>query len=272
MVIFALIGKSGTGKSHQALNLCQKHDIDSIIDDGLFIHENRVISGVSAKKQSTTVGAIKTALFISDEQMKNVSESIKHISPKKMLILGTSDRMVDKIAARLQVGMIDKRVYIESITTEKERLIANKQRNIFGKHVIPVPTLQLKRDFSGYFLDTIKGFIDGSAKNRGEYNERTVVRPTFSYIGEFFISESAIEEMVRIIASKTPGIGKVFRTHQTISNDNFSIKVVVNLLPGHRGWKSSKKFQLELKERLEKITAFNIVDVTITIKGIDKSH
>lgn len=64
--------------------------------------------------------------------------------------------MADKIAARLELPEISERIYIEDITTDDERKIAQKQRLVEGKHVIPVPTLQLKRDFAGYFLDPMK--------------------------------------------------------------------------------------------------------------------
>jgi ABC-type glutathione transport system ATPase component len=51
MKVYALVGKSGTGKSYQAQNLCRELKIKGIIDDGLFIYENKVISGISAKRQ-----------------------------------------------------------------------------------------------------------------------------------------------------------------------------------------------------------------------------
>ena len=37
MKVYALVGKSGTGKSYQAVNLCKELNIEAIIDDGLFI-------------------------------------------------------------------------------------------------------------------------------------------------------------------------------------------------------------------------------------------
>ena len=67
MKVYTLTGKSGTGKSYQAINLCKEKNIESIIDDGLFIYRNRVEAGISAKRQKTLVGAIKTALFTLDE-------------------------------------------------------------------------------------------------------------------------------------------------------------------------------------------------------------
>ena len=50
MKVYSLSGKSGTGKSYQAINLCRKMNIESIIDDGLFICRNKVIAGISAKR------------------------------------------------------------------------------------------------------------------------------------------------------------------------------------------------------------------------------
>ena len=67
MKVYTLTGKSGTGKSYQAINLCKEKNIVSIIDDGLFIYKNRVEAGISAKRQKTMAGAIKTALFTLDE-------------------------------------------------------------------------------------------------------------------------------------------------------------------------------------------------------------
>ena len=48
MKVYSLTGKSGTGKSYQAMNLCNEENIESIIDDGLFIYHSRVEAGISA--------------------------------------------------------------------------------------------------------------------------------------------------------------------------------------------------------------------------------
>ena len=58
MKIYGLVGKSGTGKSYQAVNLCKEKNIESIIDDGLFICGNMVIAGISAKRQKTKYAAV----------------------------------------------------------------------------------------------------------------------------------------------------------------------------------------------------------------------
>ena len=68
MKVYSLSGRSGTGKSFQAINLCKEKNIESIIDDGLFIYRNKVISGISAKRQRNIIQAVKTAIFSDDEK------------------------------------------------------------------------------------------------------------------------------------------------------------------------------------------------------------
>ena len=172
MKVYTLTGKSGTGKSYQAINLCKEKNIESIIDDGLFIYRNRVEAGISAKRQKTLVGAIKTALFTLDEHASSVANRIRELNPESLLIIGTSDRMTDKIIARLQLPPVSERIYIEDITTEEERDIADKQRHLQGKHIIPVPTLQLKRDFAGYFLDPLRIFREMNVSGKVQYSEK----------------------------------------------------------------------------------------------------
>ena len=81
MKVYTLSGKSGTGKSFQAMNLCNELNIESIIDDGLFIYHSRVEAGMSAKRQDTRVGAIKTALFTLEEHRDSVVSKIALRNP-----------------------------------------------------------------------------------------------------------------------------------------------------------------------------------------------
>ena len=48
MKVYALVGKSGTGKSYRAMSLAAAKNINAIIDDGLFISAGQVIAGSSA--------------------------------------------------------------------------------------------------------------------------------------------------------------------------------------------------------------------------------
>lgn len=269
MKVYTLTGKSGTGKSYQAMNLCREKHIESLIDDGLFIYRNRVEAGISAKRQKTMVGAIKTALFTQEDHAASVSERIKAVQPKSLLIIGTSDKMTDKIVARLGLPAVSERIYIEDITTDEERDIADRQRHLMGKHVIPAPTLQLKRDFAGYFLDPLRIFRGINARGKAQYSERTVVRPTFSYMGEFFISDTVITDIARCVGREVDGIGSVMKVYENTSPDNLIVEAAISMKDSAPLWESAEDFQKRLAEVLEYMTAFNVVQVNVEIRGIE---
>ena len=265
MEVYTLVGKSGTGKSFHSMNLCKRLGIEAIIDDGLFIYKNRVIAGTSAKKESTYIGAVKTALFHKDENRDAVAEAIKKENPHSILVLGTSDGMVNKIITRLGLPELAEdspnRIRIEHITTEKEREAAYVQREILGKHVIPAPAMQLKRSFSGYFLDQIKFF-------RGKEQERTVVRPTFSYMGEFFVAEKVIDDIIHCLAYKTAAISKVIMVTQDPEADAYRLKIAVKIRHGFPIWESAMDFQAEVEKQIELMTAFNVIGIEVEVRGI----
>ena len=187
MKVYSLSGRSGTGKSFQAINLCKEKNIESIIDDGLFIYRNKVISGISAKRQRTIITAVKAAIFADDERAEEAKEAIARMKPESILIIGTSDEMIDKIVARLELPEPSERIYIEDITTEEERGIARKQRKEMGQHVIPAPSFQLRKQFSGYFMKPMRLFKEFGPKGDHwkDTAEKSVVRPDYSYMGKY---------------------------------------------------------------------------------------
>lgn len=268
MKVYTLTGKSGTGKSYQAMNLCKERHIDAILDDGLFIYHNRVEAGISAKRQSTMVGAIKTALFNLDDHAESVSKRIKELKPRSLLILGTSDRMTERIVERLGLPPISERIYITDITTDEERDIAGKQRKQQGKHVIPVPTLQLKRDFAGYFMDPLKIFRGINGIGKAQFSEKTVVRPTFSYLGEFYISDSVLEDIAVCVASEFQGVAQVLKVYENTLPDNLMVDVKIAVKRGSLIWETAMEFQKQLDQVIETMTAFNVVGVDVEVKEI----
>ena len=276
MKIYALIGKSGTGKSYQAVNLCRKLNIESIIDDGLFIYRNKVIAGESAKRQPTKIRAVKAAIFDKDVHRDDVAEAIARINPKTVLVLGTSDAMVEKIVARLGIGDIDERIYIEDITSAEEREIARKQRKEKGEHIIPAPTFQLKRQFSGYFMSPLKLLQDfGPSRFSGE---KSVVRPTFSYLGDYRISEKVMSDIVSCVAKELPpvydlqkitiGLRQAQTKGEAQRDKGLDIRVIADFCYGVNLPESAKDFQTRIAKKIEDMTAFNVNRVDLEVRDI----
>ena len=120
MKVYAFVGPSGTGKSYRAQMVASEKGINFIIDDGLLIKDNQVIAGVSAKKAPTKIETVKHALFYNDEEKKPIQDTLKKYKPSKILILGTSDGMVQKIAANLGLPEVSDFTYINEVATEEE--------------------------------------------------------------------------------------------------------------------------------------------------------
>ncbi|MHC1722153.1 MAG: Asp23/Gls24 family envelope stress response protein [Aminipila sp.] len=268
MKVYSLVGKSGTGKSYQAMSLCGKRDIPAIIDDGLFIYESRILQGQSAKRQATKIGAIKTALFTDEEHRYSVAKKIKEINPDKILILGTSTGMVDRIAERLELPEIEERIFIEDITTESQRVAARKQRVELGKHVIPAPAGQLKTDFSGYFLHPIRMIRGFGFGNKENMQERSVVRPTYSYLGEFFISDKVVNDIVYYLGQENKGVHSIIRVLTQKTRTGIGLTVMVNMKYGNNVMDCARELQGQITEHVANMTAFNVHSVDVEVRGL----
>lgn len=209
--VYAFVGPSGTGKSYRAQMVAGENNISYIIDDGLLVNENEVVAGESAKKAPTKIETVKHALFIDEKERKKMINAIRKYKPESILILGTSDSMVEKIAENLELPKIEKTVYIQDVATEAEMKTARNIRVTQGKHVIPVPTFEIKKEFSGYILDPLQIFKSKGSGNKPYISEKSIIRPTFSYLGNFTISDTVFRQIVEYLAKKQDSISKVIR-------------------------------------------------------------
>ena len=266
--VYAFVGPSGTGKSYRAQMVAGEYNIHYIIDDGLFIKDNEVIAGNSAKKAPTKIETVKHALFLTEEEKQDIKKAIKKYKPESILILGTSDSMVQKIAENLNLPTIEKTIYINEIATEEEMQTAKRIRTTEGKHVIPVPTFEIKKDFSGYILDPLQIF---KTKGRGKdpyIAEKSIIRPTFSYLGNFTISDAVFRQIIEYLASKTDFIDKILKTRVDKTPMGPDIYMEVNVKYGYNIMQGLADFKDKSKKEIEKLTAMNVQNIDIIAKGI----
>ncbi len=268
MKVYAFVGPSGTGKSYRAQMVASANDIHYIIDDGLLINENEVLAGTSAKKAPTKIETVKHALFIEEKEQSEMRKALKKYKPDSLLILGTSDKMIAKIRESLNLPELTKTIYINEVATEEEMEKARNIRVTQGKHVIPVPTFEIKKDFSGYILDPLQIF---RSKGKGEnpyLSEKSIIRPTFSYMGNFTISDSVFRQIAERMAKKMPEIYEVNRTRVENYGDGISIYMEITLNYGNNIIEVLKKFKAKLKKEIEKQTAMNVIKIDLVAKGI----
>ena len=266
--VYAFVGPSGTGKSYRAQMVASEKNIHFIIDDGLLIKDNEIIAGLSAKKAPTKIETVKHALFLSKEEQEQIGKAIEKHRPPKILILGTSDGMVEKIALNLGLPKISETIYINQVATEEEMKTARHIRETEGKHVIPVPTFELKKDFSGFLLDPLQIFKSKGIGKKPYISEKTIIRPTFSYMGKFTISDTVFRQIIEYIAKKTPNIYKIIKTRVSSSEEGTSIYMEVTVVYGHNVKEILKDFKEKAKKEIENLTAMNVIELEIIAKSI----
>ena len=268
---YAFIGPSGTGKSYRAQYVAGQRNIDYIIDDGLLIKNSQVIAGVSAKKAPTKIETVKNALFINEEQKEEILKAIKKYRPNSILILGTSDGMVDKIAENLELPQISERIYINEVATQEEMDTARKMRVTEGKHVIPVPTFEIKKDFSGYLLDPLQIFKSKGKDAEPYIAEKSIIRPTFSYLGKFTISDSVFKDIIVTVAKQIDGVYRVMKIRvDKTRNDTAGVQLYIEVSIEYEAnmLETLKILKKETRREIENLTAMYISNIEIVAKEL----
>ena len=253
--------------------------IEAIVDDGLFIDQGTIIAGVSAKKQKSKMRAIKTAIFEDEEQAAEVRSAIERCAPKSILVLGTSDRMVDIIAGRLGLPPVTEYIHIEDITTEAQRSKAIDARARGGMHVIPAPTIQVRKQFSGYFMSPMKQSLNllKGIGHKKEAVEKSVVRPTFSYLGGYEISEKVLSDIAACVQQEQGTVGQLVKIviggsrgagSQVEKDEGVEMHILADFVYGPDLPAKAVAYQKRVAEQIEEMTMFNISKVDLEIRKL----
>ena len=193
----ALVGKSGTGKSFRAQLIARKYNIEAIVDDGLLIQGQKILAGRSAKREQGGIEAVKTAVFHDPAHAREVRRVLERTRAQRILIIATSEKMVSRITERLGLPRVQRVITIEEVATEHEIDAALRSRQTQGRHIIPVPPIEVKRDYANIVIDSITIFLRNNfLRRRGRLFEKTVVSPEFERRGPVTVSEVALTQMV----------------------------------------------------------------------------
>ena len=279
MDVIALVGPSGTGISHRALWVARNNGADAIIDDGILIKDGKVIGGTSAKKEKNRIMAVRRAIFVLPGHASAVRKAIAESLPRRILLLGTSENMVQKIAKTLRIGPVSKIIRIEDIASKKDMEIAKYHRLKRGEHIIPVPSIELKPHFSGYLIDPIKSFFKTSSSRRRRLGERSIVRPVFSYYGKLVIDDSVIKNIVHIVAEKLDEVYRVGAAHvYHVVNGDEDLGITVSLeivfAYGYAIAETMEALRRDLQMEIERMTGMVVHEIDILVKSlhVDLTH
>ena len=266
--VYALVGRSGTGKSHHSKIVAAKYKIDYIIDDGLLIKGERILAGHSAKQDPNFISAVRTAVFDDDSHRDEVVDALNREKKlKKILIIGTSEKMIGKITKRLELPPAEKILHIEDVATAEEIETAMRIRFTEGKHVIPVPSIEITRNYPKIVYDSMKILGKRGASQKANSYEKTIVRPEFSKPEKDEISETALLQMVKHAIGDYDPIIKVKRVTGTKNADStYNLTVILQLPVRHFMSTTISDLQEYLTECIEKYGGILLKHVSIEIE------
>lgn len=272
--VTAFVGSSGTGKSTRAIELSHQLGIRYFIDDGLLIQGSRIVCGTSAKRAPTRMESVRQAIFLDETRAENMKRALLEQHPDRLMILGTSDAMLYKICTNLGLSLPKHVVRIEEITTEEERRIAKQTRLQAGQHTIPVPSLEIKHEFNGTFLEPLSRLKKRLERDRSvpdpylSDNEKTVVRPTFSSLGSYSISDEAMRTLTLLILRRVEGLADVLDVQLTKEAYGVVFSIEISLFYGFNAQEIMKQIQQLLAREVERFTAINVMSVDVKARRV----
>ena len=270
--IYALVGPPGTGKSFRAFLIADKYHIEYIIDDGLLIHDQQIIAGKSAKDEQYHVSAVKCAIFHDQKHAREVRHALVSRHYTSVLILGTSENMVNKICLKLHLPKPRKIIRIEDIATEEEIRIAQRSRLKDGAHVIPIPMIEVKKTYPNIVMKEFVDFITApkqlfSRRKKTPQGRKTIVRPNFGSDGKISISETALLQMVSHCVQEYSTEVRLQKVSVNEQPSGFSLGLDIYIDYTMNTPEALKQIQKIVKDKIEQFTGIPIQQVDINIKG-----
>jgi len=270
--VIALVGKSGTGKSFRSQLLVEKFNIDILIDDGLIIKDQKILAGISAKKEKTYLSAVKTALFEDSIHRKEAINILRTIKPKNILLLGTSQKMILHICQQLSLPNPAKIITIEDISSAQDINTALSQRKYFGKHVIPIPALTVHQKYPRLIVESLKVFFHRRFRlfQRKKSYEKSAVQPEFSSGSNISISQEALQQMLQYCIAEFDTSITLTKILLKKQGNNFHADLYVEV--PYRFDSSSSLFKLReyILRSIERYSRIPLEDLNITVSKIKK--
>ncbi len=268
--VFALIGKSGTGKSYNANNVIEKNGLEAIIDDGLLIKNNTIIAGKSAKNENGKISSIKTAIFKEAVHANEVRNKIREEKIKRLLIIGTSYKMVEMIVVRLGLPKIKKVFKIEDVASKSDIETAIRIRNQRGKHLIPASSLEIREKYPIIFLEPVRLFYSKIIHNLlgNTHVDASIVRPKYDNIGKSYISYNALNQIIEYCINEYNSSILIRKIKIKKRSRSYDFEILLRYPYSNSIVESVNELMKIIRENIEQSTGLIVGKVNIVISQI----
>lgn len=99
-------------------------------------------------------------------------------------------------------------------------------------------------------------------------SEKSIIRPTFSYLGNFKISDTVFRQISEYVAEKTEGIHRLSRVRVESTISGMIIYMEVYVVYGYNIVNVLREFKQKTKKEIERLTTMNVQEVSVMAKGI----
>lgn len=225
--------------------------------------------------------SVRQALFLDPARAESMRRTLVERLPSALMVLGTSDAMLSRICENLWLNQPSIKIRIEDVSTESERNQAKQTRLSEGKHTIPVPSMEIKHEFSGSLteplarlwqkIDLASVFNPLGAQNPADY-DRTVVRPTFSTLGSYAMSDQAMKDLVSVLALRVDGVEDV--VDQKVHKEPYGVILDLDLaiVYGSSTQSVLAETQTAVSAGVELFTAVNVLATNVRAVRVAKER
>src|SRR5690606_14912803 len=102
--------------------------------------------------------------------------------------------------------------------------------------------------------------------------DRTIVRPTFSTLGSYSMSDEALAKLIKIILQSVPGVAKLLRHGIKMEKYGIVLDLDLSILLGFNAQEVPMACQLEVAEKVEQFTAINVLATNVRALRVEKPH
>ena len=125
--------------------------------------------------------------------------------------------------------------------------------------MIPAPTFEVKKTFSGYMVDPLRFFLRRDQDPDAVPLEKSVVRPTFSSLGRFFIADTVIAAIATRSAELVEGVGRINKVVVESRREGVTVEMEIVLRYGVPVWEALQQAQQAVAHQIEHMTALNVL-------------
>jgi len=211
---------------------------------------------------------VRRAIFADPTHAREIREILANTPHKDILVLGTSDRMIRRIVERLDLPMPYRTVYIEEVASQMEIDMAVRSRRQSGKHIIPVPAIEIKKNPRSIFMVPINVLLNRKLNLRRQRFEKTIVRPEFSDRGRVKITREALTTMVAHCLDEFDSDIHLVRVVIDDSEPVYRLEVEVATPREMRLGGRMHSLQQYLLQSLELYAGIDVGVVDITVSGV----